>query len=200
MADAPSPLPEDATELLELRSRIEQLTLELEEARLHAARLEAIAHEDALTGVLNRRGFMRDLTRALAYGSRYNARAALILLDLDAFKPVNDRHGHAVGDRALKHVADILRAHIRASDSLGRLGGDEFALIIWQVDAPAAEQKARFVEDLIAGAPLTLGASTLRLAVSAGSTPLRADEAPEDALARADRAMYARKEERGLRR
>lgn len=186
--------PDDAG--AEWRERVERLEAELEEARAYAARLEAMAHEDVLTGILNRRGFLRDLTRAVAYGSRYNAPAALLMGDLDGFKPINDRYGHPTGDRALRHVGGLLRSHIRASDSVGRLGGDEFALIIWQVDEQQAEQKARAVEDLIAGSPLTIGSTVLRLACSVGSTLLRADESAEEALARADRAMYARKKER----
>jgi diguanylate cyclase (GGDEF)-like protein len=198
MVERRSPPSEDASaELRDLRSRIERLSVALEDARAYAARLEALAHEDALTGVLNRRGFLRDLTRAIAYSARYDAPAALLFVDLDAFKPVNDRYGHGIGDRALKHVADLLRANVRLSDSVGRLGGDEFALIIWQVDEAAAEQKARIVEDLIANSPLTMGAGTLRLGASVGATLLRADESAENALARADRAMYARKAERG---
>lgn len=198
MVERRSPPPEDVSvELGDLRSRVERLSVELAEARAHAARQEGLAHEDALTGVLNRRGFLRDLTRSIAYGARYDAPAALLFADLDFFKPVNDRHGHGIGDQALRHVADLLRANIRASDSVGRLGGDEFALIIWQVDQTAAEQKARFIEDLIAGAPMALPAGSLRLGASIGFTLLRADDLAEDALARADRALYARKNERG---
>src|SRR5215207_388792 len=116
MAEAPEPPHDDPSEL---RRRVEKLSVALEEARAHAVRLEALAHEDPLTGLLNRRGFLRDLTRALAYGSRYNAPAALLIVDLDAFKPVNDHYGHGAGDRALRHVADMLRSRVRASDSVG---------------------------------------------------------------------------------
>ena len=200
MAEAPDPPPDDPSELRELRRRVEQLSVALEEARAQAVRLEALAHEDPLTGLLNRRGFLRDLTRALAYGARYNAPAALLMVDLDAFKPVNDRYGHGAGDRALRHVADMLRSRVRASDSVGRLGGDEFALIIWQVDELAAEQKARAIEDLVANAPVTAGMPDLHLGASVGFTLLRPEESAEEALARADRAMYARKEERRSRR
>jgi diguanylate cyclase (GGDEF)-like protein len=199
MDEPRSPLPADA-ELHGLRGRVERLSAALAEARAHAARLEALAHEDALTGILNRRGFLRDLTRALAYGSRYNAPAALLVCDLDGFKLVNDRHGHPVGDRALRHAADLLRSHVRTSDSVGRLGGDEFALVIWQVDEAQAEHKARAIEDLIAADPLPLDGASLRLGASVGSTLLRADESPEEALVRADRALYARKAERRSRR
>jgi diguanylate cyclase (GGDEF)-like protein len=184
------------TELRHLRRRVEELSLALEKARARAARLEALAHEDSLTGLLNRRGFLRDLTRALAFAARYAAPAALLVCDLDAFKPVNDRYGHPVGDRALRHVADLLRSRIRASDSVGRLGGDEFALVIWQVDEAQAEHKARAIEALVAAAPLALGAESLRLGVSVGVTLLYAGDSAEEALARADRALYARKAER----
>jgi diguanylate cyclase (GGDEF)-like protein len=195
MAEPGSP-PEDA-ELRDLRRRVGELSAALDEARARAVQLEAMAHEDALTGALNRRGFLRDLTRALAYGSRYGAPAALLLCDLDDFKPVNDRYGHPTGDRALQHVADLLRAHVRASDSVGRIGGDEFALILWQVDELQAEGKARAIEDLVAASPVAAGGESLPLAASVGCTLLRAGESAEDALARADRAMYTRKRERG---
>ena len=185
------------TELRELRSQVERLAAELDEARTYAARLEALAHEDQLTGLLNRRGFLRDLTRAVAFGSRYGAPAALLLADLDRFKPVNDQYGHPVGDQALKHVADILRRNVRTSDSVGRLGGDEFVLIIWQVDGNAAEQKARSLEEVIAASPLVVGGATLQLWASVGAVLLQSGDTAEAALARADRAMYARKRERG---
>jgi diguanylate cyclase (GGDEF)-like protein len=184
-----------------LRQEAERLAAELDEARAAAARLEALAHEDALTGVLNRRGFLRDLSRAISYVGRYGIPAALLLLDLDAFKPVNDRYGHITGDTALRHVAGVLRSHLRASDSIGRLGGDEFVLIVWQADEAAARHKAALLEEAIAAAPLSIGGATLTLRASIGATLLQGADGPEDALARADRAMYARKATRpGIRR
>ena len=197
----PGPTAQDLDdEIRELRARVDGLAAELDETRAYAVRLEAMAHEDSLTSLLNRRGFLRDLTRAVAFGSRYDAQAALLLVDLDQFKPVNDRFGHPMGDRALRHVADILRRNVRASDSVGRLGGDEFALIIWQVDEVAAEQKARAIEDMIAATPLAAGGNALPLGASVGLTFLRGDDTADEALARADRAMYARKSERSARR
>jgi hypothetical protein len=86
--DEPRSPPSEEAELEDLRGRVERLSAALDAARAEAAQLEALAHEDALTGILNRRGFLRDLTRALAYGSRYNAPAALLICDLDAFKLV----------------------------------------------------------------------------------------------------------------
>src|SRR5918994_2701296 len=136
-------LPQDdlRAELGELRGEVERLSAELEEMRGHAATLETLALEDPLTGLLNRRGFMRDLSRAIAYRARYGTPAALMLADLDRFKPINDTYGHEVGDRALAHLSGLLRSNIRSSDCLGRLGGDEFALILWQGDEDTARPK-----------------------------------------------------------
>ena len=83
--------------------------------------------------MFNRRGFDRELTRSLSYVKRYGTRAALFYIDLDGFKPVNDRHGHAAGDAVLKAVGGMLTAHVRASDTVARIGGDEFGLILWNL-------------------------------------------------------------------
>lgn len=185
-------------EVGELRTAVERLAVELAEMKAHAAALEALAHEDPLTGVHNRRGFVRDLTRAIAFGARYGTPAALLLADMDRFKPINDTYGHEVGDRALAHLAALLRRNVRASDSIGRLGGDEFALIIWQVDAPIALTKAIALEAMVAGSPLPHGEAQIPLSISVGCTMLEARDTPEAALARADREMYRRKAARHL--
>jgi diguanylate cyclase (GGDEF)-like protein len=183
-------------ELGELRCEIERLSAELEEMRNHAATLESLALEDPLTGLLNRRGFMRDLSRAIAYRARYGTSAALMLADLDRFKPINDTYGHEVGDRALEHLSALLRGNIRTSDCLSRLGGDEFALILWQVDEDIAGKKAASLQALVEGTPLQVGGLTLALGASIGVTLLEPRDTPEEALMRADQAMYRRKAER----
>ena len=183
-------------ELGRLRVQVECLSAELAEMRRHAADLEVLAHEDPLTGVHNRRGFMRELSRAVAYRARYGTPVALLIVDLDHFKPINDRYGHTVGDRALAHAAAVLRGSVRASDSIGRLGGDEFALILWQVDPHSAERKARALERIVETSPLTVEGEVLRLAVSVGVVMIEPRDAPEIILAKADAAMYARKAER----
>jgi diguanylate cyclase (GGDEF)-like protein len=191
-------LPRDdfRAELDELRGRVERLSTELHEMRGHAATLEALALEDPLTGLLNRRGFMRDLSRAIAYRARYGPPAVLMLADLDCFKAINDTYGHEVGDRALAHLAALVRGNIRASDSLGRIGGDEFALILWQVDEEIARKKAAALEAIVAAAPLAIGGLTLRLGASIGLTLIEPGDTPEEALMRADQAMYRQKAER----
>src|SRR4030095_2227392 len=104
------------------------------------------ADTDALTEVFNRRGFDRELRRTLAYIKRYWTRAALIYIDLDGFKPVNDRHGHAAGDAILKAVAATLVRCVRASDTVARLGGDEFAVILWNLSEADAAAKVFALE------------------------------------------------------
>ncbi len=183
-------------ELDALRGEVDRLAVELMDMRVHATVLESLAQEDALTGLLNRRGFYRDLARAIAYRGRYDTSIAVLLADLDAFKPINDTYGHKVGDEALVHVATLLRNNVRASDSVGRLGGDEFAVILWHVDETVGRQKALSLETVIAGEPLTVGDLVLPLGSSIGVAALRTGDTAEDVIARADRSMYARKVER----
>lgn len=180
-------------EIGELRSQVGRLTAEIEAVRAHVATLEALALEDPLTGLLNRRGLLRELARAVAYKARYGAEVAVMMADLDDLKPINDKFGHEVGDRALAHVGDVLRNAVRASDTVGRIGGDEFMLILWQVDEAAARAKADMLQAAVGSSALADHPPTLTLGVSIGVTMLAPGDTPDTALARADRAMYARK-------
>jgi diguanylate cyclase (GGDEF)-like protein len=157
------------------------------------AALAERAEIDPLTDILNRRGFDRELKRALAYVKRYGVNAALVYIDLDGFKPVNDSHGHAAGDAVLKAVAMVLTRHVRASDLVARLGGDEFVVLLWNIGDEQACAKARALEEAIARTTATHAGATLSVGASAGVAPLLPLDAPVDALGRADRAMYARK-------
>ena len=121
-----------------LLAEIERLKHDLVLAAQRIAELEARADDDPLLGILNRRGFERELTRSLAYVKRYGAGAALMFIDLDGFKSVNDRHGHIAGDALLKAVAAALKGHVRASDVVARLGGDEFGVLMWNADEALA--------------------------------------------------------------
>ena len=185
-----------ADETALLRAEIARLQGETLRLQAEIERLETLSQEDALTQLLNRRGFLRDLDRALAFTERYGATAALLLLDLDRFKPINDRWGHAVGDLALCHVAQLLRGNLRSSDSIGRLGGDEFLILLWQVDEAVARQKADALERILALSPLAYGPDTIPVTGSIGSTSLMRGDDALAVLARADAAMYRRKRER----
>lgn len=159
--------------------------------RLEAA--ESLADRDTLTPTLNRRAFMRELHRTMSEVERYKAQAAVLYVDLDGFKAVNDGFGHAAGDAVLKHIARQLVDSVRESDVVGRLGGDEFGIILNRVGADEARAKARSLDERIAGAAIVHAGIAHRVGVSIGVHPIASIEDPEIAVARADEAMYAEK-------
>jgi diguanylate cyclase (GGDEF)-like protein len=179
-----------------LAGEVARLELELARAREQVAELAARAQIDPLTDILNRRGLDRELRRSLAHVKRYGVSAALIYVDLDDFKRINDRHGHAAGDAVLKAVAMVLGRHIRESDVAARLGGDEFVLLLWNCNEADAQVKADAVEAAIARMTATHAGSVLQVGASCGVAPLLPLDRPQDLLERADRAMYVRKAER----
>lgn len=181
---------------MRLAAQIDALREELKQARARVAELETRVDEDPLTGLLNRRGFARALERSLAFVSRYDATAALLYLDLDGFKPVNDRHGHAAGDWVLGRVGRLIAGHVRASDFVARIGGDELAVLLWNVSEGQAAEKAFQLEEMIEAEEFIFGRKNLKVGLSAGMTMLGPDDTVETALARADEAMYARKKAR----
>jgi len=181
---------------MQLAAEVERLLAELERSRVRIVDLEAKVDIDPLTELLNRRGFERELKRSVAYVKRYGVSAALIMLDLDGFKPVNDRHGHAAGDAMLRAVAAAITRTVRASDVVARVGGDEFAILLWNVTGITAAAKAVGLERAIYATPLQRGASTLVVGASAGAAMIGALDSVDDIMMRADAAMYARKHAR----
>jgi diguanylate cyclase (GGDEF)-like protein len=181
---------------MRLAAEVQRLELALAEAQRQIAALEARADIDPLTDILNRRGFERELARSLAYVKRHGISAALLCLDLDGFKRVNDRHGHAAGDAMLRAIAMVLIRHVRASDMVARLGGDEFAVLLWNCNAAQALVKARALEAAIARTTATHAGIALSASASVGAAVLLPLDRTADSLDRADRAMYARKAER----
>jgi diguanylate cyclase (GGDEF)-like protein len=172
-----------------LVAELAALRAELAETRARLAEAEGLADRDALTPLLNRRAFLRELARTQAFAERYGAPASLVYFDLDGLKAINDRFGHAAGDAALQAVAAQLMAHVRASDTVGRIGGDEFAVILAQTTGFQAEAKAAALAEAVADAPeLEPG---VRLSVSWGVAEIAGAHAPEAVIAEADAAMYA---------
>lgn len=186
----------DEDEAVLLRAEIRRLSTKLAEAQTRIAELEAHADVDPLLDILNRRGFERELARAISHVGRYGTPAALMFIDLDRFKIVNDRNGHAAGDGLLKAVAAELTRHVRASDVVGRLGGDEFGVLMWHVGSPLAEAKGRELERLIERVTVPHSGKTLSVGASAGIVPLANGVSPVALIDAADKAMYARKRER----
>jgi diguanylate cyclase (GGDEF)-like protein len=181
---------------MRLAQEVNRLELELAAARSRMATLETRAEIDPLTDLVNRRGLERELKRALAYVKRYGTSAVLVYLDLDGFKSVNDRHGHAAGDAVLKAVAMVLTRQVRASDLVARLGGDEFVVLLWNVPEADAAAKARTLEAAVGRMTLPRGEVTLAVGASAGVAMLLPLDTAGSVLERADRAMYNRKTSR----
>jgi diguanylate cyclase (GGDEF)-like protein len=176
--------------------RVAALTREVEALRAEVERLRLLADHDTLTPVLNRRAFVRELSRTIAYCRRYGASAAVLYLDLDGFKQVNDQFGHPAGDAALVSIAELLTAHVRESDVVARLGGDEFAVLLLQVDAEAADAKARSLAAAIAAEDFVFEGRSCRLGGAFGVRAFADHTDPEAWLAEADAAMFVRKRAR----
>ncbi len=179
--------------IMKLMGEVDTLRRELAQERRRAEQLAAEADQDVLTPCLNRRAFVREMSRILSFVERYALPASLVYLDLDDFKELNDRHGHAAGDAALLQVCEVIKGHIRESDVLGRLGGDEFGLILAKADQREADRKADMIGELIKASPLVWNGKAVPLSFTTGAYEFRTGENPAEAMARADRAMYKRK-------
>jgi diguanylate cyclase len=165
--------------------------------------LERLSRHDSLTGLVNRRRFEEKLEEQLAYTRRYGTGGALLLLDLDRFKEINDELGHAAGDKALCAVAGVLQGNLRQSDTVARaangvvarLGGDEFAVLLPEADESAAKAVAERLVDALEATRLTIEGQRVRLGISIGIALFDEHGCPpgKDLMAAADRAMYRAK-------
>lgn len=185
-----------------LRRLVEQRTRALTETALRMevqqASLEHLAHYDVLTDLPNRALFFGHVEQGFAEAKRNASRLALIFIDLDRFKPINDRFGHAVGDRVLQLAARRMSECIRASDTVGRIGGDEFVVLLR--DIGCVEDAARVAEKIRAALSLPMRIDELELSLSAslGIAVYPEHGEDEDEIAKnADRAMYYAKDRGG---
>jgi diguanylate cyclase (GGDEF)-like protein len=172
---------------------IARLRAELAATKARLAEVERLADRDPLAPVLNRRAFIRELQRTIAYCQRYGAEAALVFFDLDGFKQVNDDFGHAAGDQALKAAASTLAANVRESDVVGRLGGDEFGVILAQVGRAAAADKAAALAQAIARTSVIVQGRAIALEASFGVRAFELGVEAAQMLAEADAAMFIHK-------
>lgn len=174
-------------------AEIERLRAEVEALRLRAEAAEAAADHDVLTPSLNRRGFVAALRSAMAFCQRHEVPAVLLYLDLDGFKSINDRLGHAAGDAALVHVAQLIRTNLRESDALGRLGGDEFGLLMLNAGLEEGREKARRLTETMENERFEWQGEATSLGGSFGARAFAGHTDPEVWLAEADAAMWVRK-------
>jgi len=157
--------------------------------------LYELATKDALTLLDNRHQFNALLRHYVERVRRHNHKIALLMIDVDHFKHVNDRYGHTIGDLALKHIARIISSSCRATEVCARWGGEEFAVLAPESDAQGASILAERIRTLVAQCPLeTAFTESIPLTVSIGGTIIRPTDTPEEAVRRADRWLYHAKE------
>jgi two-component system, cell cycle response regulator len=155
--------------------------------------LEQLAYRDELTGLANRRFAVRQLHAELSRARRHGQELAVVILDADRFKSLNDRHGHLAGDDVLRGLGERLRSRLREEDVVARFGGEEFLVILPDTGAEGAAAVAEDLRAAVAAEPFPVGRIALRLTVSAGYAAWDGEDL-ERLVARADRGLYAAKE------
>ena len=172
---------------------VERLMREVEETRARLDDASRSADQDVLLPILNRRAFVREVSRFIAFAERHGTPSSLLYFDLDNFKAVNDAHGHAAGDVVLKHFSDLLAGQIRETDVLARLGGDEFGVILSHVTLDQAKKKGESLAQALREQPPMWNSAVVKLSFSCGANELKAGENADAAIDEADRAMYVEK-------
>ncbi|MDE2157034.1 MAG: GGDEF domain-containing protein [Xanthomonadaceae bacterium] len=180
--------------------RAEQMNQRIRELELMAQTMEANLHQehqlastDALTGIANRLTFEQHMAAACLEVAQTGVDTCLLVLDIDRFKHINDSFGHAAGDRALRIVAEQLKARLRADDLLARYGGEEFVVVLAATSAQAGLRVAEMLRACIEGIGFRGQQQPVRITLSCGLTALRAGDTPDSAFERADRALYRAK-------
>lgn len=179
----------------EVASKTVSLRQALEEARQANQKIQEMAQRDALTGLNNRRAFQSELERWVAYATRHQRPLAILFVDLDRFKWVNDTYGHGAGDKILVRVAGLLKDALRCTDCLGRWGGDEFVALLPETNVESAAGVAARIIGQFQRATAPLAGREIRLSASIGiaAFPEHGAEA-RLLLDRADAAMYRSKQ------
>ncbi len=179
--------------IMGLMNEVDSLRRELAGTQTRLDEMEKAADQDGMLPLLNRRAFVRELTRYISLTGRYNTPASLIYFDLNHLKQTNDTYGHAAGDAVLAHFAAVLEAHTRESDCVGRLGGDEFGVLLSHADQDRALKKADSLADALEASPTNWNGHIIPISFAYGAFELKSGDSPDTAMARADQAMYAHK-------
>ncbi|HEY5941619.1 MAG TPA: EAL domain-containing protein [Solirubrobacterales bacterium] len=168
----------------------------LERAEKTEAELRFLADHDSLTGLLNRRRFRAELDQYVSFTARYGGRGAVMVIDIDGLKGVNDTYGHQAGDTLIRRVAEILRERVRATDLVARLSGDEFAVLMPQTDTAGAMQLGEDLRNQVAeGLPANVELEGATISVGISMFGGQDEVAAEAVLVAADEAMYQAKKE-----
>jgi len=179
--------------IMNLMGEVDNLRRELSSTKARLDEVEKTADQDGMLPLLNRRAFVRELTRYIAFAGRYNTPASLVYFDLNYLKKTNDELGHAAGDAVLAHFAQVLSDHVRDSDSVGRLGGDEFGVLLSHANQEQASKKADALAEALKASPTQWNGHSIPVSFAYGAFELKSGDNPDAAMARADQAMYAQK-------
>ncbi len=176
-----------------LRTENQILRHTITQMEIRISELEQLADTDTLTPLPNRRAFLRRLEAVIGYCARHGTPAAIVFVDLDGLKRINDEYGHAAGDAVLRHVATQLSASLRGSDMVARIGGDEFGLILDHLNETDASAKAFSLTEQIAADKVNLGCTRINVTITAGIAVVRPGDTVDGLITRADDAMYAKR-------
>jgi diguanylate cyclase (GGDEF)-like protein len=179
--------------IMGLMSEVDDLRRELTQTRKRLEDVEKTADQDGMLPLLNRRAFVRELTRYISAAGRYNTPASLVYFDLNHLKKTNDTYGHAAGDAMLTHFANVLSSHVRDSDCVGRLGGDEFGVLLSHANQEQAQKKAGALAAALEASPMQWNGQSIPVSFAYGAFELKSGDNPDLAMARADQAMYEQK-------
>jgi len=174
-------------------AELQETVKKLEFTRRRLSEEEETARTDKLSGLYNRRAFEAELPAFMERARAIKGGLALIAMDLDHFKPVNDTLGHAAGDFVLREVGKILRENVRKTDMPCRIGGDEFVVLLADLDEAQAKMRAEALRDAVGKFPHPGNEQGIRITTTMGGTLYRAGETVEELMHRADEALYAAK-------
>ena len=176
-----------------LMNEIRRLKAEVARLESRVEQLDRIACMDTLVPAANRRGLIKALDMVLARHERHGIPAAILFIDVDGLKAINDSHGHAAGDAALVHLTALMSKNVRKTDLVARIGGDEFAVLLDHSPNEVAVETARRLMVQVAESDFLHGGVPLDLSIAIGLAMIERGDTPESVLDRADRAMYSRK-------
>lgn len=169
---------------------IERLRAELDKLESRVDQLDELAHKDPLVHLPNRRSFLASLERLIERADRLRRPAAMLFVDVDGLKAINDTFGHRVGDEALQEIAKLLLSSVRKTDCVARMGGDEFGILLAETDEQRAWQMALRIVETVVGSQFCVDGKCIGLSVAVGVGMVRDGDTPQAVIERADKEMY----------
>ncbi len=169
---------------------IERLRAELDKLESRIDQLDELAHQDPLVHLPNRRSFLASLERLIERADRLGRPAAMLFVDVDGLKTINDTFGHRVGDEALQEIAKLLLSSVRKTDCVARMGGDEFGILLDHTDEQRAWQMALRIVETVVGSQFCVDGTCVRLSVAVGVGMIKPGDSSQAVIDRADKEMY----------